>query len=190
VAVARKTREQFQFTGIELGTLAVSFTVTSVLVFLLGFYVGRRAGAEHVGVGESVARVPVGEPPAQALQPAVRPPPAAPQSGARTAAPAASPAAPAPPPADIVANAPPGVPFTVQVLATRNRGEADALAGDLKKRGYGAYVAAVEDAGGTWYRVRIGHFENAEAARRMAERASRDLGLTQAYVSPLYANAP
>jgi cell division septation protein DedD len=61
---------------------------------------------------------------------------------------------------------------------------------DLKKRGYGAYVAAVEDAGGTWYRVRVGHFEDAEAARRMAERAAREMGLTQAYVSPIYANAP
>ena len=152
MAVARKTREQFQFTALELATLAASFTVTSVLVFLLGFYVGRRAGAEHVGVGDSVARVPVGEPPAQALQPAVRPPPAPPQPATRTNPKPASPpaAAPAPPPPDIVANAPPGVPFTVQVLATRNRGEADALASDLKKRGYGAYVAAVEDAGGTW----------------------------------------
>jgi cell division septation protein DedD len=81
------------------------------------------------------------------------------------------------------------VPFTVQVLATRNRGEADALVTDLKRRGFGAYAVALEDAGGTWYRVRIGHFDDAEAARRMAERASRELGLTQAYVSPIYSNA-
>jgi cell division septation protein DedD len=86
-------------------------------------------------------------------------------------------------------SAPPGVPFTVQVLATRNRPEADALAADLKRRGFGAYVAAVDDAGGSWYRVRIGHYEDAEAARRTAERASRELGLTQAYVSPIYSEA-
>jgi cell division septation protein DedD len=194
MAVARKTREQFRFTTLELATLALSFAATSALVFLLGFYVGRRAAAEHAGVAETVARVPVGEPPAAEFEPLARAPVAS-QPAARAGAPAPlkakpAPAPPRPEPADAVASAPPGVPFTVQVLATRNRGEADALSADLKKRGYGAYVAAVEDAGGTWYRVRIGHFEDAEAARRMAERASRDLGLTQAYVSPIYANAP
>jgi cell division septation protein DedD len=63
------------------------------------------------------------------------------------------------------------------------------LVDGLKNKGYGAYVVAVEDAGGAWYRVRIGHFDNPEAAKRMADRASRDLGLTQAYVSPIYSNA-
>ena len=78
-----------------------------------------------------------------------------------------------------------GVPYTVQVLATRNRNEAESLANNLKRKGYGAYMLQIEDAGGTWYRVRIGHYDSADSARRTAERVSKELGLTQAYVSPL-----
>jgi cell division septation protein DedD len=210
----RKGREQFQFTVLELTTLAISFAATSALVFLLGFYVGREAAAEHAAVGDGVARVPVlgppGETEAAAKQPvsvasklpakpaatvaplphvtaalAPTPPPAAAAPGAEQ--PSSPP--PLPPPSADVLRAPPGVPFTVQILATRNHGEADALVNDLKRQGYGAYLVTVEDAGGTWYRVRVGHFENAEAAKRMADRAQRELGLTQAYVSPIYSNA-
>jgi cell division septation protein DedD len=80
---------------------------------------------------------------------------------------------------------PPVSGYTVQVLATRYRSEAESLTATLKTKGYGAYLVEVRDGGATWYRVRIGHFENSEAARRLASRASKELGLTQAYVSPL-----
>jgi cell division septation protein DedD len=204
--VPKKGREQFQFTGLELATLALSFAATSALVFLLGFYVGREAAAEHAAVGDGVARVPVGQAPGEA--PAAKRPESVPAKPATTVAPlphvttalapapavAANTAEPpsAPPPPALAADAlraPPGVPFTVQILATRNHEEAESMVSDLKRHGYGAYLVSVDDAGGTWYRVRIGHFEDAEAAKRMADRASRELGLTQAYVSPIYSNA-
>lgn len=244
--MARRGRENFRFSTVELSALALSFTVTSALVFLLGFYVGRRVAAEHAPVAANVARVPVGAAPTEAQRrpsasepaPAPASAPAVAQPGARAAAPTASPqtasqpakpatapaqgataltpaakvsaGAPAtqPPPApsqdqaqsagraaappstpraaaSAVPQAAPGAAYTVQVLATRNRNDADALTSQLKKKGYGAYLVQVNDAGGAWYRVRIGHFDNSEAARRIAERASRELGLTQAYVSPL-----
>ncbi len=184
-----KRRQHFEFTVVELTTLAASFVVTSVFVFLLGFYVGREVAAEHAPIGEQVARVPIGEPPAPAEGP---------DGSAKTSlwerrgdAPEASPPPARSDPAED-RPAPPTVgaaAYTVQVLATRNRADAQALAERLKRQGFGAYVAAVEDAGGTWYRVRIGHYDNSEAARRMAERCQRELGLAQAYVSPVYANA-
>ncbi len=74
--------------------------------------------------------------------------------------------------------------YTVQVLATRNRNEADALIAQLKGHGYGAFISPVEDVGGKWYRVRIGRYDEPQSARAMAERCRRDLGLSQAYVSP------
>ena len=228
----RRGRENFRFTSIELGALALSFTATSVFVFFLGFYVGRRVAAAHATVGENVARIPVGSPPGddapppRAAAPATRasgasasatPPqpsrPASPTSpppvqapAARTVAPALSPPAAAtqgassaqvrtpprplavpkePQTADAAAAADAGTAYTVQVLATRYHSEAESLTAMLKKKGYGAYLVQVDDAGGTWYRVRIGHFEDSEAARRLATRASRELGLTQAYVSPI-----
>ena len=71
------------------------------------------------------------------------------------------------------------------MLATRNKNEAETLTNNLKRRGFGAYLVEMDDAGGTWFRVRIGHYDNPDAARRTADRVSRELGLTQAYISPL-----
>jgi DedD protein len=86
--------------------------------------------------------------------------------------------------ADAVLPAPSATGYTVQVLATRNRNEADALIAQLKSRGYGAFISPVDDAGGKWYRVRIGRYDDPHAARAMADRCKRDLSLSQAYVSP------
>jgi len=236
--MARRGRDNFRFTTVELSALVLSFTVTSALVFLLGFYIGRRVAAEHAPVAENVARVPIGPPPADTAPPRSAPvPPAAQSSGpqaaalprpalppAQSSAPQANapkptsqapqPSTPLTPPAKVggpplppagqgaqppagrpapaqvpaappTAQAAPGIAYTVQVLATRNRNEAENLAANLKKKGYGAYIVQADDAGGTWYRVRVGNFETSDAARRLAERASRELGLTQAYVSPL-----
>ena len=200
--MARRTRTQFQFTMVELTVLAASFAVTSGLVFLLGFYAGREVAAEHAPVSPEVARIPIGATPREERLPArssdpgmaaaLRPqaPAAAPPTAERPAAATEAPVAPEPVEAAPEAPTAPSVPYTVQVLATRNRSEAETLAGNLKKRGFGAFVAAVDDAGGSWYRVRIGRYDDADSARRMAERCHRELGLTQAYVSPVASNVP
>ena len=257
--MARRGRGQFQFTIVELTVLAVSFTVTSVLVFLLGLYVGREFAAQHAPVDERVARVRVtdpsqpetrkaepdpatlaplfdsdqavqqpvtpGEPPAPPVPPRVldessQPPQAAspepavpgglprpelappateepepavssrPSEQDRVVAVEKEPPEPSTPPAEselassTERRATRSVTYTVQVLATRNRTEADALVEDLKAHDLGAFVAAVEDAGGRWYRVRIGRFDEPRSARTMVERCKRELGLGQAYVSP------
>jgi hypothetical protein len=45
-------------------------------------------------------------------------------------------------------------------------------------------MSPVDDAGGKWYRLRIGRYDEPHAARAMADRCKRDLSLSQAYVSP------
>lgn len=211
--MARRGRGQFQFTITELVVLAGSFTVTAVLVFLLGFYVGRGVAVRHGAPAPQVARVPVGsaprEPeeseaeaaasPAAAKTPERKPPPRVappprepltkPESKPESTPPAARPTAHSrilgetTQPAATVPPAPP-VPYTVQVLATRNRREAEALASELKSKRIGAFVAPVEDASGRWYRVRIGRYDDLQSARAMEGRCRRDFGLDQAYVVP------
>ncbi len=187
---------QFEFTLAELAALALSFLVTSALVFLLGFYVGREVESEHLPAPDIVARVPVGEPPderPQAIPPMpelARPSPAqdagrtrgarAERSGSESgrgeqrgeSRPEGEPKG-------------PPVPYTVQVLATRDLKEAEALSRQLKRRGVGAFVTAVEGQEGKWYRVRIGRYDDLAAAQRMAERCRREFGLAQAYVSAM-----
>lgn len=196
--MARRGRSQFQFTVVELSVLAVSFAVTSFLVFMLGFYVGREVAGRHGPPRESVARIPaapapVAETDAEAdsrSDSGADPDDAAAGQGAEgrpgEARDAADGAAAVSGAAAVGAgDAAAGGVYTVQVLATRNSNEADAMRDSLEKKGVEAFIAPVEDAGGSWYRVRIGRFADAAGARRMAERCRRELGLGQAYVSPL-----
>jgi cell division protein FtsN len=76
------------------------------------------------------------------------------------------------------------VPYTVQVLATRNKAEAEDLRAQLVRRSIGAFISEVEEAGTRWYRVRIGRYDDLAAARAMETRVRREMGLTQAYIVP------
>jgi len=187
--------------------LAGSFTVTAVLVFLLGFYVGRGVAARHGAPDAQVARVPVGQAPSEpepevlapsaaAAKSSVAKPPARPTPQPKSESePESKPVVARPRPHSpseseksdqpaITVPSAPTVPYTVQVLATRNRREAEALASELKGKRIGAFVAPVEDASGRWYRVRIGRYDDLQSARVMEERCRRDFGLDQAYVVP------
>ncbi len=73
--------------------------------------------------------------------------------------------------------------YTVQVLATRKQGDAEALVKKLASRGYGAYIKRVSDGQTSWYRVRVGRYGVFGEARTMADRCRRELGLEQAFVS-------
>ena len=208
--MARRGRQQFQFTTLEMVALAASFTVTAVLVFVLGFYVGKRNAAEHRGVGERVARIPVRttsvQPevprvpvPASEPEPDPEAPVVPPHSESEPAEP--EPAAPEPiEPAKADAVAPPRQPdkpaekkpdpraesgrsYAVQVLATRREDDAEAMARSLQSSGFDAYVRRIDDGQGAWFRVRVGRFAAVGDARAMADRCRRDLGLDQAYVT-------
>ncbi len=198
--MARRGKGQFQFTVLELTALALSFTVTSALVFLLGVYVGREAAVEHRPADPDVAR------PASPAEEGVEveriaSAPVVPQAVPQ--APPASPRAPSLPPEqipepqrqefekpsardDAVAKPEPETggqsAYTVQVMVSRSRKEAESLVEGLKRKGYGAFLKTVEDSTGRWYRVRIGRFDDLAGARSMAERCRKNLGLSDAFV--------
>lgn len=175
--MARRGESSYQFSLIELSVLAVGVLATVSAVFLMGFYVGRESASEHAPLDERVARIPITESGNPADKPAVtRPARPAPQPPA----PVAQAAPPAPPPAPAGAV----VPYTVQVLATRNKAEAEDLRAQLVRRSIGAFISSVEEAGTRWYRVRIGRYDDLAAARAMESRVRRELGLTQAYIVP------
>jgi cell division protein FtsN len=213
--MARRQRGTTEFTGIQLGLLAVCVVAASGAIFLFGIYLGRGLPTHHAGIDDQVARIPVSEPPkvvavsrgpmaahvpaveevpeaaaskkepavmdstvAQALETAGALPEALPRLKPVNEPPAAH-------DGDTGADAPPAVPavpYTVQVLATRNKTEAEDLAVALKKQRIGAFVSEVEDASGNWYRVRIGIYDDLESAQVMETRL-RNQGLQQAYVS-------
>jgi cell division protein FtsN len=76
----------------------------------------------------------------------------------------------------------------VQVLSTRDRGEAEQVRARLVSKRIGAFVSEVEDAGGRWYRVRIGRYDDMAAANAMADRVKKELGFSAARVVPASAD--
>lgn len=224
--MVRRGVPNFQLSNLAMATLTVAILTTSVVVFLLGFYVGRDTAFRHRGAEALVARLPV-------TAPADRPADASPQDplanpgevgtqsdmdsddtvsgdGARAPAPgtaeSAAPKLLGPPPIRLLddAGTPPGAvaadqaqdaqgqeagaqddagQFSVQVLATRSRAEAETLVGRLKEGGFDAYVRTVPGDGGAWHRVRVGRFATPAAAKGMAERCRKEMGLEDAYIS-------
>ncbi len=162
--------DRFRFSGLEMAVIAASFVVTAVLVFILGFYVGRDVASRHLGPGPLTARVPVG--PAEENGGLVRQPTQV----------VPVPEAPVPEPNLVKDGDNRG--YTVQVRATRSRKEAESMAAELIERGVDAFVVVAEEGDARWYRVRVGRFEEMAEARAMAERCRHDFGLEQAYATP------
>jgi cell division protein FtsN len=160
-----------------------------VFGFFLGVYVGREAASQHAPLDERVARIPASDPPAEPaakVETRVKPP-----TGAAPP-PAATAVAPTPPPAAKVEPAPPPgavVPYTVQVVATRDRGEAETVRSRLLGRRIGAFLSEVEESGSRWYRVRIGRYDDVAAANAMADRVKSELGYSAAKVVPASTDA-
>jgi cell division protein FtsN len=180
--MARRTEAEYLFTLGHLAVLAACVIGTACVVFLLGFYVGRESAALHAPIDERVARVPAVDSDrsegdrrlARAEVPTAAAPPA---SSVATRVEPKQPAV----PADAVVGV---IPYTVQVLATRDRGEAEAIRGRLLKRSIGAFISEVEDGATRWYRVRIGRYDDVNSARSMEARLRREMGFAQATVVP------
>ncbi|AKU91034.1 SPOR domain-containing protein [Vulgatibacter incomptus] len=113
--------------------------------------------------------------------PPPKPAPAAPAPKG-SAAVASSTSAPKPPPA---AEAGAGKEaYTVQVAAFPSRQEADALVGQLRRKGFAPTVVKAEVPGkGTFYRVRVGRFRTREEASRYLEDLRREARL-DGFVTP------
>ncbi len=69
--------------------------------------------------------------------------------------------------------------WTVQINAFPNEKEAKALAKKLKDKGYDCYIVPTKIKGRSWYRVRVGHFENREQAQEMQETLKQKENFTK-----------
>jgi cell division septation protein DedD len=130
-------------------------------------------GGDALSYPERLGKTPPAEqlkpaPPPVGDRPVVMAPPEVPAEPL-----AAAPAA-APPAASTPAAKPAAAPYTVQVAAVKSRSEAEAIAQQLKAKGYDAYVF-VPDGGDRLgvFRVRIGAFKDKRQADVLAERLLR-----------------
>ena len=100
------------------------------------------------------------------------PPPQRPavKTAAAPATPQPRPTTPQPRPAARTAAAASG--YNVQVLAVRVAADANNVAGNLKGKGYPAYIEA--DRGDGWHRVLVGPFASREAAEEYRKRLTAD----------------
>ena len=68
--------------------------------------------------------------------------------------------------------------YALQVSSFRYRSEGEALKNELKKKGYDAYVKKIKIPNkGTWYRVRIGDYEDLEQVKSMAVNLQQQEGV-------------
>jgi cell division septation protein DedD len=75
-------------------------------------------------------------------------------------------------PITIIGPLPPITPdgqYTVQIGSFKNESHAKKLQNKLKIKGYPAFLKQVELAQGTWFRVRVGSFENSDIAKNYAD---------------------
>jgi len=120
---------------------------------------------EQVLVPEPLADEPEAGTPAEAVVPASpggEPQPAAARPASR---------APDPPPPETVAQAPA---WAVQLGAFSNRGKAEQLVADLRKRRYSAFLLEYRASGQVLYRVRVGPEQDRARAEQIAARLAKD----------------
>jgi len=68
--------------------------------------------------------------------------------------------------------------YALQVSSFRYRSEGEALKNELKRKGYDAYVNKIKIPNkGTWYRVRIGDYEDLEQVKSMAVNLQQQEGV-------------
>jgi cell division septation protein DedD len=195
---------EIQLNGKQLVFLFMAATVVSVVIFLLGVFVGRGVRAERGTVADSsatsgtiadtspapppAASVPA-PPPAGSDPTAAAPPKEAPEDlsyfnrlDKPTAAPeklkpSAPPTAPAAPRASVPASAtgePSGQDWAVQIAALNVRSDAEAIAKRLSSKGYAAYVVAPPDGTPAVYRVRVGKFPTKREADSVAAKLQKE----------------
>jgi DedD protein len=122
---------------------------------------------------------PTPPPVVAALPKPVSPPPATPVAAVPPQA------VPGAPPSTVpgAAARPAGGGWTVEANPTRNRDEAEALQTQLRHRGYDAVVTHVQRDGETWYRLRVGRYQNSEQASQVMRRLREQEGVARAFVA-------
>jgi len=191
--MADEAFHEIHLNGKQLVFLFMAATVVSVVIFLCGVMVGRGVRAQRAELAD-VSAESVTDPTADASP--VPTPPGTSESpspssqenlsyperlGAQSAPPETlkepAPAEPAPTVASPArtgesraAAAPSGDGFVVQVAASRERSEAETIAGRLVAKGYPAFVMAPTPGAARFYRVRVGIFKDRREAETVASR--------------------
>jgi len=75
---------------------------------------------------------------------------------------------------------PPKPQYTVQIKTFPTEEPAKAMAADLKKKGYSAYVNKMVRPRSTWYRVRVGGYPTLERASKAAEKLKKKENISAA----------
>jgi len=194
--------------GLRIGqliTLTLGFLLASVLIFVFGLWVGRDIAEQRLAretqvirlavtsptpfetpVAPAVAGLPVATPTLPAIHLAAAPT-VAPKPTARLVPtpthhslalvwPTSGPAARPTPAAE-------GGNWTVQANATTDPVQAVVQARELRMKGYDAYTTQGPIGGVTWYRVRVGHFNDKASAKAAETKLRREEGLEAAYVT-------
>jgi cell division septation protein DedD len=188
--MADEALHEIHLNGKQLVFLFMAATVVSVVIFLCGVMVGRGVRAQR---GELAASAETVTDPTADTSPV--PPPGTSESpspssqenltypdrlGAQSAPPEtlkepapAEPATTDESPArtgESRATASSGEGFVVQVAASRERSEAETIAGRLVAKGYPAFVMAPTPGAARFYRVRVGAFKDRREAESVANR--------------------
>lgn len=189
-----KSRYEFQLDNKQLVLLFAGMVVILILAFILGTLFGKNLYSMKTGeeaapaLAEPAPEAPaplaagtaepetgpvaIASPEEQEKQklmkeleaqklPSAPPAPAAPAPSAKTETASKPEPAAEPMPAPVSGAGP----YTIQLAASPNRPEAEALKGKLLEKKYDAYLVKVEIPGkGLWYRVRVGHYQSREQA--------------------------
>ncbi len=199
-----RSRERFELSldGRQIASIVVGALVILAVVFVLGLNVGkqigsRRAESARPGDLDALDRAPAPPPPVkddaltfherltkEAPPPApevATPPPAPPAAPSSATASQALPP-PAPEPAPEPAKGGTTKPWTVQLGASRDRGEAERMTAR-----FAALNPRIEEAEvpgkGRFFRVRVGGFESREDAERYLRDVARETG-AKGFVTP------
>jgi cell division septation protein DedD len=199
-----KARERIELSldGRQIASVVVGALVLLGVVFVLGLNLGRQLAAKQLEATRGDALAALDRPPPAPAGPISddaltyhdrltkdRPPPAE-DPPTRAVAPAPPPAAtPTPATPTLATSGPSGAPatpvtgsFTVQLVSTSSRAEADRLAGklqDLEPRVESAEVSGK----GRVYRVRVGSFESRSEAERLLRSIAARVGTRGLVVS-------
>jgi cell division protein FtsN len=183
---------EIHLNGKQLVFLFMAATVVSVVIFLCGVMVGRGVRAQRgelAGVSaETIADPTADTSPVPTPGTSESPSPSSQENltyperlGAQSAPPETlkepAPAEPAPihasparPDESRTAPAASTDGFVVQVAASRERSEAETIAGRLVAKGYPAYVVTPAAGAARFYRVRVGTFKDRREAESVASR--------------------
>ena len=182
-----KVRDKVELSldGRQIASIVVGALVLLGVVFVLGLNIGRQLATKQLEASRGDALAALDQPPPTAaipsdaltfhdrltkdrippVEPAVAPPVPAPAAAAPAAEPPRAAAKPEPKPAAPKLDPAARGAFSVQVVATPSRDEADRLAAKLKE--YGPRVEETEVPGkGRLYRVRVGAFATKPEAEK------------------------